>query len=170
MRHLSSVGPRALLAGMSVVLAAGLVAGCGSSSTSTTATAKGTTSGGAATVSTGTVAGIGTVLVNGQGRTLYMFVPDNRKSVTCTDACASVWPPVPLASDHSPTAGGQAHQSLIGSDPNPSGGRVATYAGWPLYTYVADTDAGTANGQALNLNGGLWYVLSPSGAIIKTKP
>ena len=34
---------------------------------------------------------------------------------------------------------------------------------------VADTKPGQAKGQALNLNGGLWYVLSPSGKVIRTK-
>ena len=56
---------------------------------------------------------------------------------------------------------------LLGSDSNPSGGKVVTYAGWPLYTYVADTGPGTASGQAKNLNGGLWYVISPAGTVIK---
>ena len=41
---------------------------------------------------------------------------------------------------------------------------------WPLYTYVSDTSAGQAKSQALNLNGGLWYVLAPSGRVIRTKP
>lgn len=54
--------------------------------------------------------------------------------------------------------------------PEHAGGRVVTYDGWPLYTYVTDTAAGQANGQALNLNGGLWYVISPSGKVIKKKP
>ena len=47
---------------------------------------------------------------------------------------------------------------------------MVTYAGWPLYTYVTDTTSGQANGQALNLNGGLWYVISPSGKVISKKP
>ena len=51
----------------------------------------------------------------------------------------------------------------------PVGGRVVTYNKWPLYTYVADTKPGQATGQALNLNGGLWYVLAPSGKVIRTK-
>jgi hypothetical protein len=59
--------------------------------------------------------------------------------------------------------------STLGSDPDPTGGRVATYAGWPLYTYVADRAPGSVKGQALNLNGGLWYVLAPSGKVIRTK-
>jgi hypothetical protein len=46
---------------------------------------------------------------------------------------------------------------------------VATYAGWPLYTYVTDTSPGTAHGQALVLNGGLWDVIAPSGKVITKK-
>src|SRR5436853_91909 len=65
--------------------------------------------------------------------------------------------------------GRQAKAALLGSDRNPAGGRVVTYNKWPLYTYVADTAPGQAKGQALNLNGGLWYVLSPSGKVIRTK-
>ncbi len=112
----------------------------------------------------------GYVLVNGQWLTLYIFEPDNRTAVTCTGACASVWPPVRLASGQKAVAAAGAKQVLLGSDPNPGGGSVVTYSGWPLHTYVADTAAGPAQGQALNLNGGLWYVMSPSGVIIRTKP
>ena len=61
-------------------------------------------------------------------------------------------------------------QSLLGSDPDPAGGRVVTYAGWPLYTFVSDTAPGSATGQGLNINGGPWYVLSPSGQVIFRKP
>jgi hypothetical protein len=59
---------------------------------------------------------------------------------------------------------------LLGSDANPIGGKVVTYNHWPLYTYVVDTKPGQATGQALNLNGELWYVLSPAGKVIRTKP
>ena len=124
----------------------------------------------APTISTKKLPKLGMVLVNGQGRTLYMFVPDKRKKVTCVRSCAAVWPPVKLSKGQKALASGQAKSSLLGSDPNPAGGRVVTYADWPLYTYVADTSPGTAKGQALNLNGGLWYVLAPSGKLIRTKP
>lgn len=110
------------------------------------------------------------MLVNSKGRTLYMFVPDKRKKVTCVGACAAVWPPVKLPRGAKPLAKGKAKASLLGSDPDPAGGRVVTYNGWPLYTYVSDTAAGQAKGQALNLNGGLWYVLAPSGQVIRKKP
>jgi predicted lipoprotein with Yx(FWY)xxD motif len=110
------------------------------------------------------------VLVNAQGRTLYIFVPDKAKKVTCVGGCAVVWPPASLPSGEKAVAAGAVKQALLGSDPNPSGGLVITYAGWPLYTYVADTAAGKATGQGVNLNGGLWYVISPSGRVIKAKP
>lgn len=121
-------------------------------------------------VSTRKLAGLGSVLVDSRGRTLYMFVPDKSKKVTCVGACAAIWPPLKLVKGQKPAAAGEARQKLLGSDPDPTGGRVVTYARWPLYTYVADTRSGVANGQALNLNGGLWYVLSPTGKVIRKKP
>jgi predicted lipoprotein with Yx(FWY)xxD motif len=162
------------------------MAGCGSSKSSSSSTpASGryggyapttsstATSGpatGAVKISSVTIAGLGPVLVNAQGRTLYTFAPDKAKKVTCVSACAAVWPPAVLASGQKPVAAGPIKQSLFGSDPDPAGGRVVTYAGWPLYTYVTDTAPGHAAGQALNLNGGLWYAISPSGEVITKKP
>ncbi len=161
-----------------------LVAGCGggssssstsasgASSTSSTSPAAGTSTSSGATVEVGTknVAGLGTILVNAKGQTLYMFAPDKAQQVTCTDQCAAVWPPLELPDGGKAVASGAAKSKLLDSDPNPAGGQVVTYAGWPLYTYVADSSPGQATGQALNLNGGLWYVLSPSGKVIHTKP
>jgi predicted lipoprotein with Yx(FWY)xxD motif len=99
-----------------------------------------------------------------------MFVPDQHKKVTCVGSCAIVWPPVKLANGEQAQASGGAKSSLLGSDPDPEGGQVVTYANWPLYTYASDTAPGMATGQALNLNGGLWYVLSPSGEIVRKQP
>jgi predicted lipoprotein with Yx(FWY)xxD motif len=121
-------------------------------------------------ITAATVPGLGSVLVNAQGRTLYIFEPDHHQKVTCVSSCAAVWPPVALPAGAKPTPTGAVKRSLLGSDPNPSGGHVVTYAGWPLYTYVGDAAAGQAHGQALNLNGGLWYVISPAGTVITKKP
>ena len=120
-------------------------------------------------ISTRKVPKLGTVLVDAKGRTLYMFPPDKRKKVTCVHTCAAVWPPVELAKGAKPVAAGKVKAKLLGSDPNPAGGRVVTYNGWPLYTYVADRAPGQAKGQALDLNGGFWYVLTPAGKVIKKK-
>jgi predicted lipoprotein with Yx(FWY)xxD motif len=113
--------------------------------------------------------GVGSVLVNGQGRTLYIFVPDAAKKVTCVGSCASIWPPLAIGAGQKPAVSGGVKASLVSSDPNPSGGQVVTYNGWPLYLYVADPKAGTDNGQGINLNGGLWYVIAPSGTVVKVK-
>jgi predicted lipoprotein with Yx(FWY)xxD motif len=119
-------------------------------------------------VKTRKVGHLGVVLVNPQGRTLYVFMKDNHSRVTCTGSCASFWPPMKWKSASKPTAGGTAKTSLLGTDKNPSGGRVVTYAKWPLYTYSGDSQAGQASGEALKLNGGKWYVISPKGTVIKS--
>ena len=115
----------------------------------------------AATVQTKKVKKLGTILVNSKGLTLYMFKPDHRKKVTCKGSCAAAWPPLRLKKGQKPTAGGAVKKKLLGAD-----GRVVTYNRWPLYTYVGDSKPGQTNGQAQNLNGGLWYVMSPSGKYI----
>ena len=151
-----------------------LAAACGSSSKSSTSTA--TTTTGSSTpasssvqIAAKTLPGLGTVLVNGKGRTLYVFKPDNAKKVTCVGQCASIWPPLAISAAQKPATTGAVKASLVSSDPDPSGGRVVTYDGWPLYLYVSDPTPGTAHGQAINSAGGLWYVISPSGTVITKK-
>lgn len=106
------------------------------------------------------------MLVNGQGRTLYTFVPDAASKVTCVGACAVTWPPLKISSGQKPAISGGINASLVGSDSDPSGGRVVTYENSPLYLYVDDPTAGTYHGQGLNSKGGLWYVVSPSGVLV----
>jgi predicted lipoprotein with Yx(FWY)xxD motif len=147
-----------------------LVAACGGSSKTPTTPAS--TSGAKAssvTLSTASVSGLGTVLVNAAGRTLYTFAPDKAKKVTCTGSCAAIWPPLKVPAGQKASAQAGVKESLVSSLPNPSGGNVVTYNGWPLYLYTADQAAGTANGQALNSSGGLWYAISPSGTVITKK-
>ena len=162
-----------------LIVAVGLLVGaCGSGGTTptqpsgaagTTGTTGGSSSSSSVSLSTASVSGVGTVLVNSQGKTLYTFAPDKAKKVTCTGSCAAVWPPLKVPAGQKAAASAGAKESLVGSAPNPSGGDVVTYKGWPLYTYAADSAAGTAMGQALNLNGGFWYAISPSGTVIQKK-
>lgn len=154
---------RPLPFGLGVIAAALMVAACGGGAR---AGVPSTSSGGVA-LSTKSVKGLGTVLVNGQGRTVYTFAPDDAKKVTCTGSCATVWPPLKIAAGHKPALSGAVNGSLVSSDPDPSGGRVVTYNGWPLYLYQADPMPGTDNGQAVKSAGGFWYVITPSGAPLK---
>lgn len=112
------------------------------------------------------VPSLGEVLVN-EGVVLYTFAPDHAARVTCTSACASVWPPLTVSRGQRPTASPPLMKQLVGTDPAPDGRKVVTYAGWPLYSFVSDTEPGEANGQNVNLNGGYWYVISPAGKVIR---
>ncbi len=116
------------------------------------------------------MSGLGAVLVDSQGSTLYVFEPDAHARVTCTGSCAQVWPPLKLANGGHPSASGAAKSSLLGSDPDPEGGHVVTYAGWPLYTYAGDSGPGNASGQGLDSNGGTWYAIAPSGRPVMGTP
>jgi predicted lipoprotein with Yx(FWY)xxD motif len=159
--------------GAASVAVLGLVAaGCGGGSSA--AAPKGGVAGAEHTLTTAAVmtrkvSGLGVVLVNSKGHTLYVFMKDQHSRVTCTGQCATFWPPLKWKSKSKPKAGGAAKTSLLSSVKNPSGGRVVTYNKWPLYTFVNDTAAGQAKGEGQNLNGGKWYVISPKGVLIKHK-
>lgn len=118
-------------------------------------------------VKTRNIKRLGVVLVDAKGRTLYTFAPDKHRRVTCTGQCAHYWPPLKWKGSSRPRAGGSAKTKQLGLDENPAGGRVVTYHEWPLYTYLGDGAAGQANGQNTRLNGGKWYVISPTGRVIK---
>jgi len=123
-------------------------------------------------VRTGTVPGLGKVLVDGQGFTLYLFVPDKQSGQsTCYSACAQAWPPLLLpAGTTVPPVGKGVIPSLLGTTKRSDGTTQITYNKWPLYLWVSDSEPGQATGQGLNNLGGLWYVLSPQGKEITTTP
>jgi predicted lipoprotein with Yx(FWY)xxD motif len=116
--------------------------------------------------------GIGTVLVNGEGFTLYMFEPDNQSgSSTCYGECENLWPPVLLVDGvKAPLAGTGVNASLLGTTVRTGGIKQITYNRWPLYLWHGDSQPGEAPGQALNDSGGLWYVLNPDGVPVIATP
>lgn len=123
------------------------------------------------TVKAANVTGLGTVLVNGDGLTLYVLAPERGGKVTCTasGSCTKYWPPAVLPSGMAHgIAGNGVQASLLGTATSPSGDVRLTYAGWPLYTYVSDTRPGQATGQGVKDSFGVWWALSPSGAPITT--
>src|SRR5262249_25975263 len=153
-----------VLAALTVAVAASLArrAGPGSSKAAAQRAAA------APTVQTKKVGKLGVILVNSKGRTLYMFVPDHQKKVTCTSsACVTIWPPLKIKKGQSPTAGGAAKKKFLGVDNSSAGYRVVTYNHWPLYTYITDTKPGQTTGQGVNNSGGKGDVLSPSRKVMK---
>jgi predicted lipoprotein with Yx(FWY)xxD motif len=123
------------------------------------------------TVKAATVPGVGKVLVDGNGRTLYVLASEQGGSVSCVAAngCTAIWPALVLPPGMSQgIAGSGVQASLLGTTKGPAGDVRLTYGGWPLYTFKADTGSGMTKGQALTDTWGLWWVLSPSGNPVKT--
>jgi predicted lipoprotein with Yx(FWY)xxD motif len=160
-----------VLAGLAVASLA--VAACSSGGGGTSAasgTSPSTTA--ASTAKSGTVDvadnNLGEILVDSQGRTLYLFQKDSGTTSACSGSCASAWPP--LRSTAAPTAGSQVDGSKLGTTPRSDGDPQVTYNGHPLYTFINDTKAGDTTGQGVSAFGALWYVVSPAGAQITGSP
>jgi predicted lipoprotein with Yx(FWY)xxD motif len=152
------------LAGAVVVpITALALAACGGGSghdTSATTTRPMTRDGQSATVGVSDT-GLGNVLVDSHGRTLYLFRKDSGTTSECTGPCANFWPP--LKATASPTVGTGAKASLIGTTRRSDGTSQITYNGHPVYTYTGDHQAGDTTGQGLTAFGAGWFALSANG-------
>lgn len=140
----------------------GLAAGCSGTSVSNAGTpaVKGAQT---VKIEARSIPGVGQVLVTSKGYALYVFEPDHHRTVTCTGVCAGTWPPLMVPTGADLVGGPGVQRALFGSDPDPVGGRVLTYDGWPLYGYTGDLQPDQATGQDIDANGGDWYVIRPSG-------
>jgi predicted lipoprotein with Yx(FWY)xxD motif len=106
---------------------------------------------------------LGKVLVDGRGRTLYMFGRDSAGKSNCTGACAANWPPA----GGTPKPGSGVAKGSLKSIKRPDGSRQLAYAGHPLYRFSGDTAAGDTNGEGQNAFGGTWNAVAASGAAAK---
>jgi predicted lipoprotein with Yx(FWY)xxD motif len=109
---------------------------------------------------------LGRILVDGAGRTLYLFEKDTSTASTCDGDCASFWPP--FTTTGTPQAGEGASAGEVGTTKRTDGETEVTYRGHPLYYYVGDTKPGDTTGQGLDLFGAEWNVLSPAGRKIES--
>jgi len=105
--------------------------------------------------------GLGSVLVDSRGMTLYMFTPDSGTTSACYGQCAVIWPPLLLTSKLRAAAG--LETPLLGMIQRTDGSWQVTYNGHPLYFFAKDTKPGDTNGQGIV---GKWWVLSGTGAPI----
>jgi predicted lipoprotein with Yx(FWY)xxD motif len=148
-----------------VAFAGAALAACGSSgssgSSSTATSSRPHTTGG--TPATIGVAGtdLGNVLVDAQGRTLYLFRKDTGTTSTCTGPCATFWPP--LIAHGTPTTAPSAKASLVGTTRRSDGASQVTYNGHPVYLYSGDQKAGDTTGEGIVAFGAAWYALSGAG-------
>ena len=114
------------------------------------------------TVVAARVPGVGTVLVDAQGKTLYTLTDANGAAVACTGACAGAWPPLTVAAGAKATAGKGVKKVTAASD-----GQV-TWNALPLYRFAADTQPKEAKGNGLAAFGGTWNVVKVKAAKAKT--
>lgn len=149
-----------------------LVAACGDDDDSsdqattggdeTTTTTTGEDAAGTGAEVAGADTDLGQVLVDAEGRTLYVFDNDEGGRSTCEGGCAELWPP--LETDGEPTAGDGVDAALLGTTDRSDGTTQVTYDGQPLYTYTPDSGPGDTTGQGV---GGVWWVVAPDGEPIR---
>jgi predicted lipoprotein with Yx(FWY)xxD motif len=147
----------------------------GGTTTAATGPTETTASGSTATGASGTVpegsasvmtadSDFGEIVVDAEGRTLYLFDPDEGGKSTCYDDCEASWPP--LLFDGSPSGDG-VDASLLGTTERKDGSTQVTLDGWPLYYFAGDAAPGDTNGQGV---GEVWHVVAPDGTAITDAP
>jgi len=141
---------------LSALLACGCVAGCGSGHPAAASPVW--------EVRSGVVRGLGEIVIDGHGFTLYIYVPDHQGPSVCAGVCAVQWPPLVLPPGVSrPMAGPGVNPALLGTVRRAGGLLQVTYNRWPLYLWEGDFAPGMATGQAEAM--GLWYTMSVSGNV-----
>jgi predicted lipoprotein with Yx(FWY)xxD motif len=119
-------------------------------------------SGSSATVVSTAKTGLGQILVDSRGRTLYLFGKDRNGKSACSGQCATFWPP--LIAKGKPQVTGGAKASLLGTTKRADGRRQVTYNHHPLYTFVKDKAKGQTKGEGVTAFGGQWNAISRTGA------
>lgn len=112
-----------------------------------------------ATLRTATAPGFGSILVDGQGRSVYLFANNTGATSTCAGGCASAWPPVTGTA----ASGAGTTPGLVATIRRADGVEQVTYGGHPLYYYVGDREPGDARGHGRDQFGAAWYLLDPQG-------
>ena len=143
-----------------VAAAAALLAACSGNSNTNSA---GTSATGGAVVSVRSTP-LGPILVDSAGKTIYFFAIDSPNHSACTGACLSYWPIVTAPTTIPTSVPGVT--AKLGSFTRPDGKKQLTVNSLPVYTFSADSGPGKTSGQGKNLNGGLWWVVSPAGTPI----
>jgi predicted lipoprotein with Yx(FWY)xxD motif len=112
------------------------------------------------TVTVVKVTGLGKILGDSKGMTLYTLTGSDGAAVPCTEGCLAAWPP--LVSTGKP----KGAKGVTGLSVTDSG--QVTHGGLPLYLFAADTAKGQATGEGISSFGGTWHVVkagaSSSGA------
>ena len=111
---------------------------------------------------------LGDILVDGEGRTLYAFTPDESTGEpTCYEDCADNWPALTVEGDDFTVGEGLDQAEFSTAERTDDAGTQVVFGTYPLYYFAGDEAAGDTNGQGL---GGKWYVIGADGQLIKDEP
>ena len=157
------------IAGIAAIAALALTAAACGGSGNTSSPTSGAAGGGTTVATSGTVAlaktGLGDVLVDGKGLTVYLFEKDSNGKSACSGACAELWPPLTVTG--SPSAGSGIDGGKLGTTTRSDGTTQVTYNGHPLYRFSADKSPGDTNGEGLDDFGAEWYAVSAKGSTVE---
>ncbi len=103
----------------------------------------------------------GSLLVDQQSRTVYLFEQDTSGISTCDGVCAAAWPPVLTST--TPAATTDVTRADLGTTTRRDGTQQVTYHGHPLYRFTDDVKPGDTTGQGLVAFGARWYVVGADG-------
>src|ERR1051326_6085842 len=130
----------------------GFATACGSSMSHPASSSPSASSSGSGTVlQTSTAKGLGTIVTDKDGFTLYRFDKDSTSPPmsNCNGSCTAVWPPELVAQGNTPTLKG-IDKALVGTVTRSDGKTQITLNGWPLYRYAPDSKPGDTKGQGLD--------------------
>ena len=100
--------------------------------------------------------GLGSVLVDANGMTLYTFASDSANTSTCSGGCLASWPAATVDADTAALVqSGGAGMAEVGVFDRGDGMQL-TWNGMPLYRFARDSAAGQTNGEGI---GGVWSVV-----------
>ena len=177
-RRVGSGHGRVVTALVGLLATGAVLAACGSSpasSSSTTSTTSTTTSGrspAGTSFHTANVAGLGSVVVDGRGYTVYVLSSGTTKNLPCTSAsgCTTVWPALALPNGTTTASAGSGIQTSLLATQTVGSVTYPTYNGWRLYEYSGDTGPGQSGGQGITSYGGSWHALSASATPVVATP
>jgi predicted lipoprotein with Yx(FWY)xxD motif len=105
------------------------------------------------------------VVVNAQGRTLYVLSPETATHLLCKSSeCLKLWPPVTVHSTRVKLRAGAGVHGHLGILRRSGGLLQVTLRGMPVYRYAGDESKGEANGQGIESFGGIWHAVRPTAS------
>jgi len=119
---------------------------------------------GGGTVKAAPNAKYGSLLATANGMTLYHYTLDKHGAIACTGTCAKFWPPLLVKAGAKPKAGTGINAAKLGTVKRPNGTIQVMYAGFPLYRFSGDKQAGAVKGQGVD---GKWFAVTPAGRLAK---